>query len=63
MLLFGTPGPGEWVVIFFVFLLLFGGSKLPELGRSLGEGIREFRKALNGRDEQEDKKNKNIPDK
>ena len=62
MLLFGTPGPGEWVVIFMVFMLLFGGAKLPELGRSLGEGIREFRKALSGGD-QEDKKNKSIPDK
>ena len=40
------PGPFELLVIFFVILILFGGKKLPEFGRALGEGIREFKKAL-----------------
>jgi sec-independent protein translocase protein TatA len=41
-------GTGELIVIFCVILLLFGGKKLPELAKSLGEGIREFKKATNG---------------
>ncbi len=40
------PGPLEIVVILLVVLLLFGAKRLPEIGRALGEGIREFKKAL-----------------
>ena len=40
------PGPLELLVIFVVILLLFGGKKLPEFGKALGQGIREFKKAL-----------------
>lgn len=39
------PGPWEWIFILFVVLLLFGGKRLPELARSLGKGVKEFRKA------------------
>ncbi len=42
------PGPLELLVIFLVVLLLFGGKKLPEVGRALGEGIKEFKKAIQG---------------
>ena len=52
------PGPFELLVIFIVILLLFGGKKLPELGKSLGEGIREFKKALREASEDGDKKEK-----
>ncbi len=41
-------GTGELLVIFCVVLLLFGGKKLPELARSLGQGIREFKNACSG---------------
>ena len=41
------PGPLEVVVILLVVLLLFGAKRLPEIGRALGEGIKEFKKALN----------------
>lgn len=41
-------GMGELLVIFGAILLLFGGKRLPELARSLGQGIREFREACNG---------------
>lgn len=44
-------GTGELIVIFLVILLLFGGKKLPELAKSLGEGIREFKKAAYGEEE------------
>ncbi len=49
-------GSGELIVILCIVLLLFGGKKLPEVARSLGKGIREFKKACNESDESEDKK-------
>ena len=55
------PGPMEIVVILLVVLLLFGTKRLPEMGRALGEGIREFKKALKeaSSDEQPDGGKKN----
>src|SRR5438477_4441293 len=41
----GSLGFSEMLVIFIVALLVFGPKKLPELGKSLGKGIREFKKA------------------
>lgn len=41
-------GTGEILVILVVILILFGGKKLPEFAQSLGKGIREFKKACNG---------------
>jgi sec-independent protein translocase protein TatA len=41
------PGTTELLVILFLFMLLFGGKKLPGLARGLGESIRELRKAAN----------------
>ncbi len=38
-------GPGSWVLIAVVILLLFGGKKIPELMRGLGSGIKEFKDA------------------
>ena len=38
-------GMGELVVILLIILLLFGASRLPEIARSLGKAIKEFRKA------------------
>jgi sec-independent protein translocase protein TatA len=43
------PGPLEILVIFLIVILLFGGKKLPEVGRALGEGIREFKRAIQGK--------------
>src|SRR5882724_11582488 len=45
MLAFGVPGPSEWVLILVIVLVLFGAKKLPDLERSLGQSMNEFRKA------------------
>lgn len=41
-------GSGEILIIFLAILLLFGGKKLPELAKSLGQAMREFRGACSG---------------
>lgn len=46
-LFLGNIGATELILIFLVVLLLFGGSKIPELMRGLGRGIREFNNARN----------------
>lgn len=40
----GMPGGAEILLIFFILLLLFGAKKLPELSRSLGRSLSEFKK-------------------
>jgi sec-independent protein translocase protein TatA len=45
--MFGSIGGPELVLIFIVALLIFGPRKLPELGRMLGKGMSEFRRAAN----------------
>ena len=44
-------GFGETMIIFAVFLLLFGAKRLPELASGMGKGIRDFKRAINGLDE------------
>jgi len=44
--MFGSLGMPELIVIFVVALVVFGPSKLPELGESLGEAIRGFKKSV-----------------
>ena len=54
--MFGSIGPLELVLIFVVALLVFGPKKLPEIGRSVGKALREFKKTsdeLKGRIEEE----------
>ena len=43
----GNIGVPELIVIFVVALLVFGPKKLPEIGKSLGKGLREFQRARN----------------
>lgn len=42
----GNLGAGEILILAFIALLVFGGKGLPEAGRSIGRGLREFRRAL-----------------
>jgi len=44
-IILGVIGPQEIILIVFVLLLIFGGKKIPELMRGLGQGMREFKKA------------------
>jgi len=46
-------GPLELAIILVIALIIFGPKKLPELGRSLGRGIREFKGSVSGKDEDE----------
>jgi len=41
-------GPWELIIILFIVLLIFGAGKIPQLGKSLGEGIRNFQASLKG---------------
>jgi sec-independent protein translocase protein TatA len=45
--MFGSIGVTELVIIFVIALIVFGPRKLPELGKSLGKSINEFKKASN----------------
>jgi len=48
-----SPGPTEIILIVLALLLLFGGRKIPELMKGLGQGMKEFKKASKG-DPEED---------
>ena len=45
-------GTGEIVLLLLLALLLFGARRLPEIGRSLGKGMREFKDSVAGRDDE-----------
>ncbi len=51
--MFGTLGIWEIFSILIVIALLFGGKKLPELGKGLGEGIKNFRDSFKKEDKEE----------
>ena len=47
----GWIGPGEIIILLIVALLVFGPKKLPEMGRSIGKGMREFKSSVSGLDD------------
>ena len=47
-------GPMELVVVLVVALVIFGPKRLPDLGRSLGGGMREFKNSVTGGDERDE---------
>ena len=51
-ILLGVVGPWQIIVILFIVILLFGGKKIPDLMKGIGQGIKEFKKATkDGADE------------
>jgi sec-independent protein translocase protein TatA len=50
--MFGGLGPMELFIILLIVLVLFGAKRVPEIGQSLGKGIREFKKSMNDIGEQ-----------
>ncbi len=58
----GFLGGYEWIVIILAIVLLFGGRKIPELMKGLGQGMKEFKKAKDdvqdSKDTKEDDKSK-----
>jgi sec-independent protein translocase protein TatA len=48
----GNIGPLEIVVVLIIALVVFGPKRLPELGHSLGKGIREFKGSLSGENDE-----------
>lgn len=48
MLLFGTLGAPEIIIIAFLVLLLFGGKKIPELMKGIGKGVKSFKDGMKG---------------
>ena len=51
-------GPTELLVIIVVIVLLFGGKKIPELAKGLGEGIKHFKGAIKNEEEEASAKDK-----
>ncbi len=51
---FNNIGPMELVVVLVIALLVIGPKKLPEVGKSLGKGMREFKDSLSGLDRNDD---------
>ena len=50
--MFGSLGMGELLVILVIVVLIFGVNKIPQLGKGLGEGIRNFKSALSESDKE-----------
>lgn len=49
-----TPSATEIIVVLIIVLIVFGPKRLPELGRSLGKGIREFKGSISGQNDDDD---------
>ena len=56
----GMPGPMELLIILMILLLLFGGARLPSLMRNLGSSAREFKKGVQGMEEEMDEAKREL---
>ena len=57
----GWIGFPELIVLLLVLLLIFGPKRLPEMGRSLGKGMREFKDSVTGKDNNEPDTQPSLP--
>jgi sec-independent protein translocase protein TatA len=58
------PGNIGWqgaIIILIVLLVVFGPKRLPEMGRSLGRGMREFKDSVTGKDDDDDDEPRELP--
>jgi sec-independent protein translocase protein TatA len=55
-------GMSELVIILIIILIIFGAGKLPEIGASLGKGIKNFKKATSDTEKQEQLEDKKDPE-
>ena len=51
---FNNIGPMELIIVLVIALIVIGPKRLPEVGKSLGKGMREFKDSLSGESERED---------
>jgi sec-independent protein translocase protein TatA len=62
----GSIGPGELIIVLVIALIILGPKRLPEVGRSVGKGMREFKDSLAGigddDDDEEDRDRKPVPE-
>lgn len=56
-----TPGPLELIIVLVIALIVFGPKRLPEMGRSIGKGIREFRSSVSGESDEGDEGDEDAP--
>ena len=61
ILAFGIPQGPELLIILVVVVMLFGLGKLPQVAKQLGGGLRDFKKSLNGDDEEAEALKKTPP--
>lgn len=52
--MFGNVGWPELLIVLVIVLVIFGAKRLPEVGRSLGSGMREFKDSITGKDDPDD---------
>ena len=58
MFLFGPVGPTELLLILLIVVIIFGARRLPELGKGIGEGIRNFKKSIAGKEKESEEEKK-----
>ena len=61
MLFLGSLGPTELLLILLIVIIIFGARKLPDLGKSLGDGIKNFKKSMSTKDDDDKSSKKNDP--
>ena len=55
-----TPGPLEIIIVLIIVLVIFGPKRLPDLGRSLGRGMREFKDSVTGKDKEQEQEHEQL---
>jgi len=54
------PGPSELIIILIIVLIIFGPKKLPEMGKAIGQSIRELKKATDDKGDKQDQDSSDV---